>query len=321
MDTVSAQTGTRAPRILSYGGGLDSFAVLLKAIALGELPDVAVFCDVGDGAADRDGTDPGEWPSTYRHIREVVLPLCAAHGIEFVWLTSEMYPVRDARSLFAWFQARGQIPTASGRTCTIHAKVERFERWAADRFGVGAAIEVWVGFEAGEEDRAAKDPNAGGESRKGGVVRRNRFPLIEWGMCRCRCEAFVREAGYPVPRKSACTFCPFGSKGDWQTLARELPATFATIAKLEADKPLTGPGKKLSIMGFRTFKNGAPKRTKLTILRDHAGVAYSAPPVTEFVKGDYKPEGEPCAVCGAAQRATKATGCSYLSDPAEAAAE
>lgn len=26
--------------------------------------------DVSDGAA------PGEWPGTYRHLREVVLPLC-----------------------------------------------------------------------------------------------------------------------------------------------------------------------------------------------------------------------------------------------------
>ncbi len=306
------------PKILTYGGGLDSFTVLVKSIQLGEQPDIAIFCDVGDGSATRDGADPGEWPSTYRHIREVVMPLCAAHGIEFVWLDSASYPVREARSLFAWFAVRGQIPTASGRTCTIHAKVERFERWAVDRFGAGAEIEVWVGFEAGEEDRAANDPNATSKPRKGGIVRRNRFPLIEWGMCRCRCEAFVREAGYPVPRKSACTFCPFGSRGDWQTLARELPETFAQIAKLEVDKPLTGPGKKLSIMGFKSYKDErkVPKRTKLTILRDHEGVAYTRTPITEFIKVAYAPGAEPCEVCGAAQRATKATGCSYLSEAA-----
>jgi hypothetical protein len=227
--------------------------------------------------------------------------------------------VRDARSLFAWFEARGQIPVAAGdkRLCTVIAKVERFEAWLRDRWP-GQLVEVWVGFEAGEEKRAAKDPNAGGRrpAKPGDAVRRNRFPLIEWQLCRCRCEAIVRAAGYPVPRKSACTFCPMASKGDWQALARELPETFATIAKLEHDKPLTGPGKKLSIMGFRSFKDErkVPKKTRLTILRDHDGVAYSAPPLADFIKGAYKADPNPCPVCGAAERATKATGCGWLPD-------
>src|SRR6185437_4209536 len=79
---------SRMPRVLSYGGGLDSFAMLLLAILSGELPDVVVFVDVADGSPDRDPEDLGEWPGTYQHIREVVIPLCRAHGIEFVWLTA-----------------------------------------------------------------------------------------------------------------------------------------------------------------------------------------------------------------------------------------
>jgi len=96
----------RRPRVLSLGGGLDSFAVLVRAIQLGQPPDVVVFVDVGHPE------DPGEWAGTYQHLREVVAPLCARHGIEFVWIDSTRYPVRDARSLFAWLWARGQIPVA-----------------------------------------------------------------------------------------------------------------------------------------------------------------------------------------------------------------
>jgi len=288
------------PRILSYGGGLDSFTMLVEAIRRGDQPDLVVFVDVGHESDSADG-DPGEWPGTYRHIREVVQPLCVQHGIEFVCIDGDHYPVRDARSLFAWLEARHQIPVAGpNRICTRIAKVERFERWAADRFGVGAELEVWIGFEAGEEARAEKDPNAGGQAATI-IRRRNRFPLMEWGMCRCRCEAAVRAAGYPVPRKSACTFCPYATKGDWQTLARELPATFARVVKLEADKPPTAKdGVKLSIMGFRTVKR--PDGTK-----DHR-----AKLLPMFVQGIYKPKTIPCGVCGAAQRATKATGCGYL---------
>lgn len=288
------------PRVLSYGGGLDSFAMLVEAIRRGDRPDVVVFVDVGHP------DDPGEWPGTYRHVREVAMPLCAREGIEFVTIDSTNYPVRDARSLFAWLEARHQIPVAGpNRICTTVAKVERFERWAADRFGVGAALEVWIGFEAGEEARAAKDPNAGsgGKAKKGGIARTNRFPLMDWGMCRCRCEAAVRAAGYPVPRKSACTFCPYGTKGDWQTLARELPETFARVAKLEADKPPTAKnGIKLSIMGFRSIKR--PDGTK----------THKAPPLPTFIAGTYKPKAHPCAVCGAAERATKAMGCGYVAE-------
>lgn len=295
------------PRVLSSGGGLDSFAMLLLAIASGEKPDQVVFVDV----ADAEHRDPGEWPGTYRHLREVVAPLCARHGIEFVWLNT---PVRDARSLFAWMYQRGQIPVAGpNRLCTRIAKVERFEAWLDGRYP-GREVEVWIGFEAGEESRAEKDPNAG--QPRGltptTAARRNRFPLMERGFCRCRCEQLVRAAGYPVPRKSACVFCPYASKGDWQTFARELPGAFAQVEDLEARKPPTKKnGIKLSIMGFRTLyrRDAGGQRVK---------AGHRAPMLRTFIAGGYRAKGEACAVCGAAQRATRATGCGFLPDAAGA---
>lgn len=288
-------------RVLSYGGGLDSFAMLLDAIERGEPPDVVTFVDV----TDPEHIDPGEWPGTYKHISEVVEPLCKLHGIEFVWIDSTSYPVRNARSLFAWLEERGQIPvTGPNRICTIVAKVERFEKWMDDRFP-GLEVEVWVGFEAGEESRAAADPNAGtGRKVKPGQARRaNRFPLVEQNLCRCRCETLVQRLGFPVPRKSACTFCGYGTRGDWQTFARELPEHFARTVALEANKPPTKAGKKLSIMGFRTLKNKAKEVT-----------GYRAPPLPVFISQPYRPKKVPCLVCGAEQRATKATGCDYLEE-------
>jgi hypothetical protein len=326
---------TRRPRVLSYGGGLDSFAALVEGIRRGDKPDMVVFVDVGDPQHE----DPGEWPSTYRHIEEVVRPLCERHGIELVIISSDAYPVRDARSLFAWLQARRQIPVAGpNRICTTVAKVERFEAWMADRFGA-QEVEVWIGFEAGEEARAEKDPNAGTSNLAADIarvreriaaaspkvaaklaarldellkrpVRRNRFPLMEWNLCRCRCEQLVRAAGYPVPRKSACMYCPYGTKGDWQTLQREQPQVFAKVVQLEADKPPTAKNKiKLSIMGFRTIKNddGSVRERK-------------APMLPVFVQGSYRAKKAPCTVCGAAQRATKATGCTYLGEDVPSAA-
>lgn len=290
---------TPAPRVLSYGAGLDSFALLVEALRRGDRPDVVAFVDVADPAHE----DPGEWPSTYRHLAEVVQPLCDREGIAFEIIDADRYPVRDARSLFAWLEARRQIPVAGPhRICTTVAKVERFEAWMHDRWP-GAEVEVWLGFEAGEEARAAKDPNAGRPRarRAGRTTRRNRFPLIEWNLCRCRCEALVRAAGYPVPRKSACVFCPYATRGDFQALARELPETFARVAELEASKPPTARGAKLSIKDFRTIRNA-----------DGTVREYRSRPLPLLVRGSYRPRARACDVCGATTRATKATGCSYL---------
>jgi hypothetical protein len=298
-----------AARVLSLGGGVDSFALLVECIRRCSHLDAVVFVDVGDP----DRLDPGEWPGTYRHIREVVIPLCRRHRIRFEIIDSTRYPVRDARSLYAWLWKRRQIPTTGpSRVCTTVAKVERFERWLDDTFP-GQLVEVLIGFEAGEESRAKRDPNAGRQRkpRPGRARRVNRFPLIEWRLCRCRCIAAIERAGLEVPSASACTFCPFASKGEWQLVAAELPATFAQAAELEARKPLTGPGKKLSIMGFHTLaplKSGA-RRTALHVLRDHEGVEYAAPTLTDFIRGTYTPTVEPCEVCGAPEKARKVAGC------------
>lgn len=278
--------------VLSLGGGLDSFAMLIGALERGERPDVVAFVDVGHP------DDPGEWPSTYRHIDEVVKPLCARAGIEFVTIDHERYPVREARSLFAWLSARNQIPVAGpARICTRIAKVERFEAWLRDRYG-DAPVEVWIGFDAAETGRVANDPNVGKATQ-----RRNRFPLVEWGLCRCRCEALVRRWGYPVPRKSACVFCPYGTRGDWQTFAAELPDLYARVVAMEAKKHarLTKNGRRLTIMAYSSKK----QRGELL-------------PV--YVSKPYRPKVVPCTVCGAAQRATKAAGCDYLDEPIARAA-
>lgn len=297
-----------SPTVISYGGGLDSFAMLLLAIEQNRKPDAVAFIDVADGSPLGDGDDPGEWPGTYRHMREVVIPMCAQHDIEFVWITSKEFPVRDARSLIAWLEARKQIPVAGpNRICTVVAKVERFEKWLDTRWP-DQEVEVSIGFEAGEEKRADKDPNAGAKRKlkPGRAYRTNRFPLMEQGYCRCRCEALVRSMGLPIPRKSACVFCPYGSIRDFKAFHRELPEHFARAAALETNKPPTSSGKKLSIKGYRTIKDKAGN-----------AIGYKSTPLPEYVKGTERaPRPNPCRVCGAERKATKATGCGYLEDAA-----
>lgn len=304
-------TTTRPAKVLSYGGGLDSFAMLVDAIQRGDLPDAVVMADVGDAASG----DLGEWPSTYRHIDEVVRPLCARHGIRFELLDGKRYPVRGARSLWRWYWGdrapgakRGnlQLPMSKAglRLCSAIAKHERVDAWLEDNFP-GQVVELWIGFEANEIARVTKGDAAQGKSQ----LRRNRYPLVERDLCRCRCEQLVRAAGYPVPRKSACVFCPYATKADYRTLATELPAQFDAIVQLEAAKPPTSNGLKLSIKGYDTRK------------KNQLGAAYVPPTLAEWTWAPDRSRGQgACPVCGAAEIATKATGCSYLSEPERLAA-
>jgi len=269
-------------KVLSSGGGLDSFAMLLDAIDRGEIPDYMVFADVGSGSQ-RSFSDDGEWPGTYRHLREIAFPLAESHGIKTVWLTSDEYPIRKGPSLLAYHEKKHLLPTRQSRMCTSAAKVERIADWIKDNLQEKA--EVWIGFGAGEEHRIAKDPHA---TKVCGDVgsRVNRFPLVERGLCRCREELLVRRHNLPVPRKSACFFCPMSTRGDLIKLSRELPEQFDRVVQLERNSKLT-----------------EERRIKLM---------YQERPLDEDVLYPYHKPAIICPGCGRRPRATKAVGVDYL---------
>lgn len=294
-------TVTITVEALSYGGGLDSWTMLLRSVTDGCPPDLVIFADVGDEGV------PGEWPSTMRHIAEVAMPFAAAHGIEWVTLTGDFYPLtrggQEYRSLYDYALAKRMFFGATQHLCTIAGKIDRIAAYLDDRYP-DQDVNVWIGFTAGEEKRAARDPrgpNASTKHSAGKARRRSRYPLVEWAMCRCREEVYCRASGLPVPRKSACTFCPKASRNDFTTLQSERPDIFAMVALYERGAKKTRSGKTLKMSGTG---DGAAWLGDWAAGRKVDGSA-----MRPFA---YKRI--PCHVCGAKQRATKATGCTYLSD-------
>jgi hypothetical protein len=314
-------------KVLSYGGGLDSFAMLLDAIKRGELPHLVVFCDVGDPNHEK----PGEWPGTYQHIREVVIPLCEQHGIEFVWIVGgvpraglESYqavlPIREGRPdeaecLWDWFFTKTSLPGALDCRGTMAAKVERFNTYLARRFAEGT-VEAWIGYDAAETGRLGHDHDRGQGELTGRRI--NRFPLMEQGYCRCRCEKLARDSGLPVPRKSACTFCGKNTKGDLRTLAAEKPEDFRALAELERKKNQTptGNGKHLVIKGHKAKFADAPATEDIELEKLQTakrGVSANLL-IGDAVHVPYRNPNESCSLCGAEKRAVKTAGCGYLTE-------
>lgn len=61
-------------------------------------------------------------------------------------------------------------------------------------------------------------------------------PLIDLGMDRHACQAFLRSAGLPVPAPSNCLLCPYRSEIELLWLARFHPDAYAEWVDLEAAK-------------------------------------------------------------------------------------
>ena len=279
-------------RVLSYGGGVDSMAMLVLAIGRNEKPDLVLFADVGD----RDGLDPAEWPATYAHIRDVVIPLCQRHGIEFKALDTVESPIRGARSLFSYFEASHTMPGRGSRLCTSAAKVERLQKFL-DKVvpACVTTLEIQIGFEAGEEGRAARDPHSAVSKAKGGKLNRrlNRFPLMEAGICRCRAVKLIEDAGLQVPNGSACVYCPYSKWDDFKRLQAQMPQVFERVQALEDNCKRTK--KRGKIMRYDYVKGDGSDRT-----------------LTERMERSYQRETPSCGVCGRAEKALKLTSCSPI---------
>jgi hypothetical protein len=59
------------------------------------------------------------------------------------------------------------------------------------------------------------------------------YPLQDWGLAREALPAIIRKAGLPVPRKSACFYCPAMKPGEVVELRLKHPELFARAVAIE----------------------------------------------------------------------------------------
>ncbi len=220
---------TSISEFISYGGGVNSTAALLLL-----KPKVLIFADTG-----------GEHPETYRYIEEHIKPFVASYGGQFTAVRASDFGGKYRRLQDQAF-AEHIIPVRVNRWCTDKYKIRPIRAYLK-RNGLLPVLQM-IAIDAGEAHRAR-------DSRNDQI--RNRFPLLEQrnrsgelGLDREDCIEVIRCAGWPVPRKSGCFFCPFQSKPQWIALKRELPDLFQIAVQLErngsnygrlylaADKPL-----------------------------------------------------------------------------------
>lgn len=214
-------------RAVASGGGVQSTALLVLA-ASGELDfRVFLFANVGEDS---------EHPDTLTYLRQVAMPYAAQHGIAL----HELHRTRrdgSLETLYGRLTRPGSrslpIPVrmpdtgAPGtRSCTADFKIRVVGRWLRQHGATPKSpATVAVGLSLDELHRA--------HNRRQEPYERLIYPLIDRRLTRADCITIIRDAGLPVPPKSACWFCPFTRPSTWRLMRQTRPDLFERACSLE----------------------------------------------------------------------------------------
>lgn len=211
-------------RAISYGGGVQSTALLVLA-AHGEIDfSVALFANVGDDS---------EHPATIAYVRDVAAPFAAQHALELVTIQKRrkdgtpdtlMQRIdRDERTIPIPMRLAEGKP--GNRTCTAEFKINVILRELVKRGASKtepAVLALGISLDEYHRMKPARDRRV-----------THMWPLIDRRMDRAACVAVIERAGIAVPPKSSCWFCPFHRKSEWLRMRRQEPELFAASVALE----------------------------------------------------------------------------------------
>ena len=199
---------------------MNSTALLLLMQEQTRLPHLVWFSDTG-----------GERPATYEHV-ELMDDWCSNRGIHFVVVRNT--PESGDKTLEENCLRRKELPSlAYGfKGCSVKWKRQPMDRYLRDygpakqTWDSGQLVELYIGIDAGEPNRAKLPPDK---------LYSYHYPLDEAGWAREECVAAIREAGLPVPPKSSCFFCPAMRKHEVLDLGVEHPDLLARALAIEAN--------------------------------------------------------------------------------------
>jgi 3'-phosphoadenosine 5'-phosphosulfate sulfotransferase (PAPS reductase)/FAD synthetase len=219
--------------VLNLGAGVQSSCLALMA-ARGEvtpMPDFAVFADTQ--------AEPAE---VYKWLDwlETQLPF-PVYRVTKGSLTDDSLKVHlkektqqtYLRRLIPVFgvKTNGEVTAALGRSCTADYKIAPILKFIKEKCEIkygqkDITVTQWIGISYDEMQRAKLPGNAWTQ---------HRWPLIEKRMRRSQCLDWMKSNGYPEPPRSACYYCPFHSKEEWNRLKKFDPVHFNLAVKFDEE--------------------------------------------------------------------------------------
>jgi hypothetical protein len=215
---------------MSFGGGLNSTAMLVGIVERKERLDGVLFADTG-----------GERPDVYETVERVS-----------EWSQSQGYPavttvrwIRKRPSAFAqpgtflsledFCLKRKELPSlAYGmKGCSVKWKAQPLDAHvlqqpvAVEAVEDGRKVVRLIGYGADEPHRTKRNRDTSRFTF--------RYPLAEWDWGRDECRDAVARAGLGEVAKSACFFCPAHSELEIAQLGRLYPDLLERALKMEAN--------------------------------------------------------------------------------------
>jgi len=221
--------------IVPYGGGVNTIALLCTLHTAGIVPDAIINADPGR-----------EWKHTTTYRDEVARPWLARIGfpdIQVVTRASERALRRqDRRARFETLAEECKriksLPSVAyppSKKCSLKFKAtpqlwwcER-QPWVQEEWKAKRRIVKAIGYDAGELRRVKVEFGDPDEA----ALYVPWYPLVDLEADRAECVNIILAHGLPLPRKSACVWCPNNKLRDWLQLAAEEPDMLAEAIEME----------------------------------------------------------------------------------------
>jgi hypothetical protein len=202
------------PTVISYGGGVQSTALVVLAMRERWPIDEIVHVDLLDA----------ESPATREYVARFREWLQREYRRDITVIERDLYGDMLARPGFTpvpWHGRREKFMLK--RQCTREYKVQPLQRYLYDRYP-GERIGLMLGISVDEYHRMRDSSAARIE---------HVYPLVDRRLTRRQCREIVERAGLAVPWKSSCWFCPYRSSVSQWALVRRYPDLVGMAWELE----------------------------------------------------------------------------------------
>ena len=208
----------RRPRVryISLGAGVQSTTVALMAAAGDVEADFAVFADTG-----------WEPRAVYAHLEAVrsMLPF----DVHVVRQTSLRDVVGNGGYVPVPYFTEGG--GAGVRQCTYQFKIRPILSFVKAHLGIDRPWRAGDGYVVQILGLSVDEVHRMRPARQSYV--RNVYPLVDAGMTRVDCMAWLRRRGHPIPGKSSCLGCPYHGDAYWRALRDTNPAEWLETVNVE----------------------------------------------------------------------------------------
>lgn len=224
QDNAGWMQRSKKKYILSFGGGVNTVALMIYLIKEKMPFDEAVFADTG-----------GELPETYEYLK-IAEKYLKKHNIPLITVKSK------SGTLYDTCKRRRVIPSQIWRWSTRDKKVIPIHTYYRS---LQVHIYEYLGITYDEIERMKPSTESYITSL---------FPFVDAKITREDCIHIIRDAGLPIPVKSGCYFCPFNTVGRWKKIYENHKDLYLKAVKLE-EQSKHFPKQKLHPLTLRVLMN------------------------------------------------------------------